>query len=243
MQALYDLTAPGGRAPTTTHAGDTPLHAGPHLLEVRTPAERQGRGRWWCPDAGGYTDQLDRAGLYRPDSDEVRDKLRHPDDGHSHPVDARVVVGPAVRLLATLREVDAACDTDEALAELVDPDDAKVGAHVEAYVQMRDAAAAGQALSELLGMTPTQLLEFAAGVPVAPQAVADTLQPAVVAQDGGSPVLLSRYIELLQAVRATAAAVWEASSAGHGVRHNTEVMDAMAGALNNYDHAMGGGAQ
>lgn len=43
-----------------------------YVLEVREEW-RSGRGRWWCPNGQGYTDRLERAGLYRPD--EHQDKV------------------------------------------------------------------------------------------------------------------------------------------------------------------------
>lgn len=36
---------------------------GPCFLEV-LPEHRGGRGRWWCPGAQGYTDDVSAAGLY-----------------------------------------------------------------------------------------------------------------------------------------------------------------------------------
>jgi len=43
-----------------------------YLLEVGEE-RRRGRGRWWCANGQGYTDRLDRAGLYPPDDHRVRD--------------------------------------------------------------------------------------------------------------------------------------------------------------------------
>jgi hypothetical protein len=69
---------------------------------------RPGRGRWWQRDAAtgssaGYTDVLDRAGLFTTD-ELARHHLRDgaDPDGCSVVVDARVLVGPTVRLLAKL---------------------------------------------------------------------------------------------------------------------------------------------
>ena len=189
MQDLHDIAAPGGTAPPTRLAPDgTPLHKGPHLLETR-PDKRGGKARWWKPNAAGHTNQLDRAGLYDHDAPEIRSALL----GHRKlgpetappetwtrfggptltAVDARVVVGPAVRLLDTLRTVDAHCDTDAQLAALVEPDEdtAKL---VQAYVDLRDAAALGHALAELAGRTVDELLHDLAAM----DAMADALQPA-----------------------------------------------------------------
>jgi len=136
MQALYDLLAPGGRAPKATHTNGIPDSPGPFLIEVRN-GKRQGRGRWWGPNSCGYTDQLDRAGLYAADSDEVTDRLMHPGGGHSYPVDARVIVGPACRLLSKLRQVHASTDGDDSLLmELVDPDDSEAAGFVQEYLDL-----------------------------------------------------------------------------------------------------------
>ena len=43
-----------------------------YLLEVGEDW-RKGRGRWWCANGQGYTDRLDRAGLYSPDDHRARD--------------------------------------------------------------------------------------------------------------------------------------------------------------------------
>jgi hypothetical protein len=50
----------------------TPLIPDLYLLEVGEDW-RRGRGRWWCANGQGYTDRLDRAGLYSPDDRHVRD--------------------------------------------------------------------------------------------------------------------------------------------------------------------------
>jgi len=77
------------------------------------------------------------------------------------------VVGPAVRLLAMLRQVDAACDTDDDLGALLDPDDrdGRALALLHEYVALRDAAALGQAVAEAADMPVHQLLLAAAQLP------------------------------------------------------------------------------
>jgi len=41
-----------------------------YFIEV-VPDWRPGRGRWWRPDGCGYTDRLERAGLYAEDHADV----------------------------------------------------------------------------------------------------------------------------------------------------------------------------
>lgn len=77
------------------------------VLEVR-PEWRSGRGRWWQDDGAGYTDKIERIGLYRPDDHRV---LEYQGDDP----DARSVV----RTLADVIGEQAACCCAQAAAELL----------------------------------------------------------------------------------------------------------------------------
>jgi len=68
---------------------------GPCLIEVR-PEWRSGRGRFWRPNAAGYTDDVGRAGIYKATE-------RHESE-RSYFVDARVVLEAYIAHVACLTE-------------------------------------------------------------------------------------------------------------------------------------------
>ncbi len=97
-QELYDLLTPHGSAPKVESLEGVSLL----LLEVNK-SERPGKGRWWAPDGKGYTDQLDRAGLYSVNSREVTEHDTLLDNYRL--VDARVIEGPLKRIMDMYKQL------------------------------------------------------------------------------------------------------------------------------------------
>ncbi len=94
---LQGICTPYGKAPAAERNEDGDLVGdGPFLIEVLPNVRSE--GRWWCQDAKSCTNEVDRAGMF---------PKNHPalilaDLNQSQVVDARVIVGPTVRLAVML---------------------------------------------------------------------------------------------------------------------------------------------
>lgn len=185
MQALYDLSTPYGIAPHLRP--DDPLPA-LVLIEVDKP-HRAGRARWWVRGSNGagagYTDQLDRAGLFKPTDSAVLDlqahlRLRDDDDARADAlVDARVLVGPACRLLGALLYLDAATDSGDDLATLCDPDDTTLPLLVRQYTALVGVLPPALLVSTNAEIGPDGLLGDATDVFLVPLEDLDQLRDAL----------------------------------------------------------------
>jgi hypothetical protein len=101
-QGEYDiLTSDGHAAHRVVAPDEVATHPGPFLLEVKH-SHRSGCGRWWRANGAGYTDQLDRAGLYAKDSDYVRN---YNTDNRYTLICATVILGPMLRLQAMGKQI------------------------------------------------------------------------------------------------------------------------------------------